>query len=64
MSDAPTGERLYVLHVGERVLHLDAEQLLSFARRLFVERELGLPPGSLTEEEVLGEESGRRSERR
>jgi len=33
---------VYVLHVGERELLLDAEGLISYARRLWLERELGL----------------------
>lgn len=47
-------ERLYVLRVGDRVLRLDADGLISYVRRLYAERELGLPPGALTDEERRG----------
>jgi hypothetical protein len=54
VSDSTTDGQLplvYVIEVGGRTLVLDEEELLSFVRRLFVERELGLPRGTLTDEE-------------
>jgi hypothetical protein len=44
-------DAIYVLRVGARELRFDAEGLISFARRLWIERELGLPSGTLTEDE-------------
>jgi hypothetical protein len=35
---------------GGRVLRLSADGLISYVRRLHAERELGLPPGALTDE--------------
>ena len=43
-------ERVYELRVGDRVLRLDADGLISYVRRLHCERELGLAPGALTDE--------------
>jgi hypothetical protein len=60
MSDRSTEGQLplvYVIEVGGRTLVLDEEGLLRFVRRMFIERELGLPAGTLTDEqdEVGGE---------
>jgi hypothetical protein len=48
-SQAPA---VYVVFVGGRELVLDEEELLSYARRLFIERELGLPRGTLVDDVV------------
>jgi hypothetical protein len=38
---------VYELRAGDRELVLDAECLIAYARRLFIEREFDLPPGTL-----------------
>ncbi len=49
-SECTARTRVYVLRVGDRELALTAEELIAYARRLWIERELGLPPGTLKEE--------------
>jgi hypothetical protein len=51
--NAERDPEMYVLFVRGEPRMLTEEALISFVRRLWIERELGLPPGTLTDDEKV-----------